>query len=187
MAVIDYGNGKYADPVVLVDAAGNPSYSAGGTLRPITATITRLANVTPYVAGDVINALVPAVITLAAAATSAGGSGTFKSFRVVTSNKLDASRYQLHVYRATFTAVTDNLPMPFLVANAANFIGTIQTDLGQSGTDTTNSTGSWSVSRGEELGFTCAALDTALYAQLVILDDAVPISGQTYALELLAA
>ena len=154
------------------------------------ATITRPADTTAYVAKDVVSTLAGAVIEFTGMARANAGTGTIVRARLMTSQKTNVALYRLHLFHTAPSPIADNSPYLLLYANAANRIGSI--DFPALGTeDPTNSTSAASMRpsydgsyNAPNLWYKCATADTKLYGILETLSAFTPDSAQTFFIEL---
>lgn len=174
----DVGN-----PVPVVGAVSSNSVVSS-------ATITRPADTTAYVAKDVVSTLAGAVIEFTGMALANAGTGTIVRARLMTSQKTNVALYRLHLFHTAPSPIADNSPYLLLYANAANRIGSIDFPA-LSTEDPTNSTSAASMRpsydgsyNAPNLWYKCKSDGTSLYGILETLSAFTPDSAQTYFIEL---
>lgn len=190
------GAGSAADPHVLnVAGASGGSGGAleaseahigevGGNTIVVSTSFTRPADTTAYAAKDAVSdsTSAPTVLTFSNIARVNAGSGYITKARLMTNQSTNTTRFRLHLYHTTPTAINDNAAWTLLWANRANRIGYIDFDSLQtegSGSDAANALNST-----VRLAFKCASASRAIYGLLETLGVFTPASGQVFFLEL---
>lgn len=97
-------------------------------LKTISASFTRPANTTAYTAGDAVGTATTNVLSFARAVNGAGGGGEIVKAVVISDNETITNKsLRLHFYSAAPTAIADNAVNTVLSANAANYLGYVDT------------------------------------------------------------
>lgn len=151
----------------------------GGNLAMISTAFTRPADTTAYTAGDVVGDSTSALTmqALANAARVSGGSGYVTGVKITTDKKSITPRLRLHLFNTNgATLSNDNAAMQTRYADASKRVGYVDLPAMTTGTDSTNSTESFTQDLTLRLPYTCAA--TSLYYVLEALDAFTPASGQ---------
>lgn len=177
-----------------IKASGSTTISAsenflgkiGGFSLASSATFTRPADTTAYLARDTVSnsTSAPVVLTFANIARVSGGSGILTKIRLMTDQSTNTARFRLHLFHTAPTAINDNSPYTMLFANAGNRIG--QIDLPAMSTEGTGSTASASINITDRLPFVLPT-GTSIFGILETLDAFTPASAQNFYLELTAS
>lgn len=169
-----------------IPAGTNNIGSVGGTLATASATFARPADTTAYAAKDAINSSTsaPALLSFAAMARVAAGSGYITKARMLTDQTTFVGRLRLHLYHTAPAAINDNAPFTLLYANAGNRVGYIDFDVASA--EGTGSTAAGSINSIVRLPFIGASGSQTLYGLLETLDAFTPASGQNFYIELTA-
>ena len=167
-----------------ISASENFLGKIGGSTLASSATFSRPADTTAYLARDTISnsTSAPTILTFTNIARVSGGSGYLTKFRLMTNQSTNTSRFRLHLFHTAPTAINDNSPYTLLFANAGNRIG--QIDFPAMSTEGTGSTASASLNMIDRLAFVLPG--TSVFGILETLDAFTPASAQNFYLELTA-
>lgn len=158
----------------------------GHTAKP-SATVTRPADTTAYVAGDVVNAATGAVITFSGCARANGLGGVIQHAKLVDSaNQATKGSFELWLFDTTFTPDNDNAVFTPTDAEMATVVCVINLSSSTFVGDATAGDGGNVLHQSDVLNraFTCETADTALYGALVVRNAYTPVSGETFAIQL---
>jgi hypothetical protein len=148
---------------------------------------TRPSDTTAYTAGDVISDSTTTT-TMQATGNFArvnAGSGYITRARLTTDKKSITPRIRVHVYNATgATLAADNVAWKDVYGDESITVGYFDMPAMITGTDTTNSTTSYSENPSINMEFVCAASNRNLYFVLEALDAFTPASGEKFSLRL---
>ena len=155
-------------------------------MATLSASITRMANATPYDAKDIVAALVasPQPLTFAGASGELSGQGRIKAVRVVTDLITCITQFRLHLFNAAPAGIADlaQCTAP-LFTDRAKWIASISlAALATSGG--TGVSAAYVQSLALDIPFSCANGDNAIYGLLETIDGFTPASGQIIAIYL---
>jgi len=170
-----------------ISASENFLGKIGGFSLVSSATITRPADTTAYLALDAVSnsTSAPTVLTFANIARVVGGSGILTKFRLMTDQKTCTARFRLHLFHTAPTAINDNAGYGLLFTNAGNRLG--QIDFPAMTTENaTNSTAANTSNITDRMPFVLPT-GTSLFGILETLDAFIPASAQNFYLELTAS
>ena len=167
-----------------ISASENFLGKIGGSTLASSATFSRPADTTAYLARDTVSnsTSAPTILTFANIARVSGGSGYLTKFRLMTDQSTNTARFRLHLFHTAPTAINDNSPYTLLFANAANRIG--QIDFPAMSTEGTGSNASASLNMIDRLAFVLPG--TSIFGILETLDAFTPASAQNFYLEITA-
>ncbi len=148
-----------------------------------TVEITRPANTTSYTALDAIasSSTAPTNLIFTSITRSGGLSGYITSAIIVTDQNSCTSRFRLHVFTSTVTAINDNAAYTYSYANNSIRVGTITFDA--CSTEGSGSTAAYSVNTTIRLPFKIPS-GSSLYGLLETVDSFTPASGQKFFIQL---
>ena len=171
-------------PVVL--ATDQPPVAVVGSTVVASAAFARPANTTAYTALNTVSDSVsaPTLLTFAAVARIAAGTGYITKARLLTDGAGTVARFRLHLFHTAPTQINDGSPFTALYANRSAGIGRI--DFDACITEGTGSTAAGSLNTAVRLAFGCDAGLQAIYGILESLDPFTPASGQNFFIELTA-
>lgn len=160
-----------------------------GNMTTITAPeMTRPSDTNAYTAGDVVGDSTTTITLLAFAnfARVNNGSGYIVGARLVTDKKSITPRIRVHLFKVTNpTLGGDNAAWQDRYADDANVLGYFDLPAMQTGTDSTNSTQSWTQDLTLRIPYICASATRSIYAALEALDAFTPANGQKFLLTLI--
>lgn len=162
------------------DVSSAAPLPVGGSIVRSATEFTRPANTTAYTAGDVVSNSTSAttLIDLANAVRANGASGYIVRVAVTADQKSITPRLRVHFYNASNPTVSvDNAAHQDKYADVAKQLGYVDLPAMITGTDTTNSTMSYSVNDTVRLPVVAGGATTSLYATLETLDAFTPASG----------
>lgn len=154
------------------------------TRAKITATFTRPADTTTYAAGDVVanSTTAPTVITFSGVAGANGGYGRLLRVNMIDSaNKATPGMFELWLFDTAPGLDNDNAAFTPTDAELQNLIDVIPLESNYIGDATADAGGNRVYTSGLlELPFKCGASVTAIYGELVVRNDYIPVSGESF-------
>ena len=150
----------------------------------LTTSFTRPADALVYLPNDAIanSTTAPAILTVAGAARTNGGSGELIRANLCTDLATCTATIRLHLFNAAVTLDNDNDPYHTLFTSVNNRIGCI--DFPPLASAGAGSTSAAAVVTGS-MPYVCAAADTAIYGRVQTMDGWTPASAQQLVFHLL--
>jgi hypothetical protein len=189
-------NPYYLESIPVGITPDQPAIPVKGNILVSSLTLTRPSDTNAYIAKDTVSnsTSAPVVLTFEIIVNIEGASGYITKARLITNQSTNTAKFRLHLYRTSPTAINDNSPFTFLAADTTGRIGII--DFPACQTEGSGSNAAYSMftigtlnnasTQSPQGALPFISSSTSIFGILETLDAFIPISAQTFFIELTA-